>query len=275
MAMSASSRPTTGHLQLMGRVAITGNIRAVTGLRIGSSDKNIGIGEAAQVLRDALTKRPYIPGSSLRGKLRSLAERSRWSTLSASTQQIGPRVQIHRCTSGDAYTTCAICPVFGVTSDNAFATPTRLIVRDLLLSNESATLLENARTELPYTEVKTEVAIDRITAASNPRDIERVPAGAVFSGLDLSFSVYEAADVKRFAVVAQAMALLEDDYLGGHGARGYGRIEFTGLKVTIKDYRRGSVRTDDRDYGSTYELAQGSDAVGSWINETLTPGRSV
>ena len=193
----------------------------------------------------------------------------------ASTQQIGPRVQIHRCTSGDAYTTCAICPVFGVTSDNAFATPTRLIVRDLLLSNESATLLENARTELPYTEVKTEVAIDRITAASNPRDIERVPAGAVFSGLDLSFSVYEAADVKRFAVVAQAMALLEDDYLGGHGARGYGRIEFTGLKVTIKDYRRGSVRTDDRDYGSTYELAQGSDAVGSWINETLTPGRSV
>ena len=109
----------------MGRVAITGNIRAVTGLRIGSSDKNIGIGEAAQVLRDALTKRPYIPGSSLRGKLRSLAERSRWSTLSASTQQIGPRVQIHRCTSGDAYTTCAICPVFGVTSDNAFATPDR------------------------------------------------------------------------------------------------------------------------------------------------------
>ena len=274
MAMSASSRP-TGYLQLMGRVAITGNIRAVTGLRIGSSDKNIGIGEAAQVLRDALTKRPYIPGSSLRGKLRSLAERSRWSTLSASTQQIGPRVQIHRCTTGDSYTTCAICPVFGVTSDNAFATPTRLIVRDLLLSNESATLLENARTELPYTEVKTEVAIDRITAASNPRDIERVPAGAVFSGLDLSFSVYEAADVKRFAVVAQAMALLEDDYLGGHGARGYGRIEFTGLKVTIKDYRRGSVRTDDRDYGSTYELAQGSDAVGSWINETLTPGRSV
>ena len=274
MAMSASSRP-TGHLQLMGRVAITGNIRAVTGLRIGSSDKNIGIGEAAQVLRDALTKRPYIPGSSLRGKLRSLAERSRWSTLSASTQQIGPRVQIHRCTSGEAYTACAICPVFGVTSDNAFATPTRLIVRDLLLSNESATLLENARTELPYTEVKTEVAIDRITAASNPRDIERVPAGAVFSGLDLSFSVYEAADVKRFAVVAQAMALLEDDYLGGHGARGYGRIEFTGLKVTIKDYRRGSVRTDDRDYVSTYELAQGSDAVGSWINETLTPGRSV
>ncbi|NBT04785.1 MAG: hypothetical protein EBS94_15465 [Proteobacteria bacterium] len=87
--------------------------------------------------------------------------------------------------------------------------------------------------------------------------------------------MYEAADVRRFAVVAQAMALLEDDYLGGHGARGYGRIEFTGLKVTIKDYRRGSVRTDDRDYASTYALAQDSDKVGSWINETLTPGRSV
>ncbi|NBT26438.1 MAG: type III-A CRISPR-associated RAMP protein Csm3 [Actinobacteria bacterium] len=280
MAMSASSRPTTGHLQLMGRVVITGNIRAITGLRIGSSDRSIGIGEASPVLRDALTTRPYIPGSSLRGKLRSLAERIRWHDLSRDLQSTnGPK--IHQCpkTIGQAeaqqYRDCPICPVFGVPSDHAHATPTRLMVRDMILSDNSANQLYRTRTELPYTEVKYEVAIDRITAASNPREIERVPAGAVFSGLDMSFSVYEASDVKRFAVVAQAMALLEDDYLGGHGARGYGRIEFTGLKVTIKDYRRGSVRTDDRDYASTYALAQDSDKVGSWINETLTPGRSV
>ena len=63
-------------LQLAGRAIITGSIRAITGLRVGSSDKGIGIGDAAQVLRDPLTNRPYIPGSSLRGKLRSLDRKS-------------------------------------------------------------------------------------------------------------------------------------------------------------------------------------------------------
>ncbi len=261
---------TSSALELRGRIVISGTIIARTGLRIGSSDKNIGIGEAAQVLRDALTNRPYIPGSSLRGKLRSLAERSRWARLSTSTQNIGPRVAIHRCANGRDYADCDICPVFGVTSDNAFATPTRLIVRDLRLSDKSALALDRARMELPYTEIKTEVAIDRITAASNPRDIERVPAGAEFDGLNLSFGVYGEADVRRFGVVAHAMALLEDDYLGGHGARGYGRIEFDGLTVTLRDYRGSTVTAGEPDrFGSALELAGRANDVGGRIRQAL------
>lgn len=233
-------------LQLDGRVIITGSIRAVTGLRIGSSDKNIGIGEAAQVLRDSLSKRPYIPGSSLRGKMRSLAERARWNSLSrpGDIQRVG-NAGIHRC-SKDAgqqqYEDCPICPVFGVTSDHPHATPTRLLVGDLFLSETSARALDVARTDQPFTEIKTEVAIDRITAAAIPRDIERVPAGATFDGLNLSFSIYEDRDaLTRFSVVPHAMALLQDDYLGGHGARGYGRISFEDLTLTVRCYRGTSV----------------------------------
>jgi CRISPR-associated protein Csm3 len=233
-------------LQLAGRAIITGSIRAITGLRVGSSDKGIGIGDAAQVLRDPLTNRPYIPGSSLRGKLRSLAERARWSSLSApgDVQRVG-NAGVHRCSKEAGqrqYEDCPICPVFGTTSDHPHATPTRLLVRDLFLSDESATLLQQSRTELPFTEVKTEVAIDRITAASNPRDIERVPADASFSGLNLSFAIYQDRDATgRFAVLPHAMALLEDDYLGGHGARGYGRVRFEDLTLTVRRYRGTTV----------------------------------
>ena len=276
MIATSASRST---LQLHGRLIVTGQIEAITGLRIGSSDKNIGIGDAAQVLRDPLTRRPYIPGSSLRGKLRSLAERSRWTTpFGPNRTRVGDAVQriqnshIHRCAKeagAEQYHACPICPVFGVTSDMPYATPTRLIVRDLLLSDASATALDRARTELPYTEVKTEVAIDRITAASTPRDIERVPAGAVFDHLELSFAVYEARDVERFEVVAQAMALLEDDYLGGHGARGYGRIRFDRLTLTVRDYRQGSVKGTPKQYETTEDFVIQTPKDRPWALQSL------
>lgn len=254
-------------LQLLGRVLVAGRIRAITGLRVGSSDKGINIGDASQVLRDPLTNRPYIPGSSLRGKLRSLAERARWSSLSAPSdvQRVG-NAGVHRC-SKDAsrrqYEDCPICPVFGTTSELPHATPTRLLVRDVMLSDASAKALDDTRTDLPYTEVKTEVAIDRITAASNPREIERVPADSLFclevtalrSGTSggqgnpervlaefMSFAIYEDRDINdRFAVLPHAMALLEDDYLGGHGARGYGRVRFEDLTLTVRRYRGTTV----------------------------------
>ena len=254
-------------MQLLGRVLVAGRIRAITGLRVGSSDKGINIGDAAQVLRDPLTNRPYIPGSSLRGKLRSLAERARWASLKATAdpRKVG-NADIHRCSkdvSLNQYEDCPICPVFGTTSDHPHATPTRLLVRDVMLSDASAKALEDTRTDLPYTEVKTEVAIDRISAASNPREIERVPADSLFclEVTDLrsntaggqgnperilaefmSFAIYQERDIKdRFAVLPHAMALLEDDYLGGHGARGYGRVRFEDLTLTVRRYRGTAV----------------------------------
>jgi CRISPR-associated protein Csm3 len=78
---------------------------------------------------------------------------------------------------------------------------------------------------LPYTESKTEVAIDRVTSKANPRTFERVPAGAKFK-LELVLNVFKDEDEKSLkATLNQAIKLLEDDYLGGHGSRGYGQVK--------------------------------------------------
>jgi CRISPR-associated protein Csm3 len=88
-------------------------------------------------------------------------------------------------------------------------------------------------TDLPYTEVKWEAAIDVLTAAANPRQMERVPAGARFE-VEMLFSVYDADDREAFRTVLLGMRLLEDDYLGGSGSRGYGRVAFRDLQVLWK-----------------------------------------
>mgnify|MGYP001513413193 FL=1 len=80
-------------------------------------------------------------------------------------------------------------------------------------------------TDLPYTESKTEVAIDRITAKANPRTFERVPAGAQFK-LNMVLNIFEGENEQRLKETLQlAIRLLQDDYLGGHGSRGYGQVE--------------------------------------------------
>ena len=110
------------------------------------------------------------------------------------------KVSIHTCKSEEEYKNnggCPVCHVFGVPAEIGNTGPTRLIVRDVMLSDESAKAMENANTELLYSELKTEVAIDRVTSAASPRTIERVPAGAVFSPAELVFSFYDKADYDR------------------------------------------------------------------------------
>src|SRR5688572_5351183 len=139
-------------IQLKGRVILTFDIATVTGLHIGGSDTGIEIGGVDKtVIRDALTNRPYIPGSSLRGKMRSLLEKYEGKEQN---KTIGRDTRIHSCTDLDEYGKCNICQVFGVPAENNFSTPTRLIVRDSHLSEESAQKLnDSGRTTLPYTEV--------------------------------------------------------------------------------------------------------------------------
>jgi len=101
--------------------------------------------------------------------------------------------------------------------------------------------LESARnTEMPMTEVKTEVVIDRITSGAMPRQIERVPAGAEFD-FEFVLNLYSQDDEQDFlGHVFQCMQLLQDDYLGGHGSRGYGRVLFKDIELkrkTLEDYR--------------------------------------
>lgn len=236
-------------MKFAGRAFVTGNIECVTALHVGGASTGIDIGGVDNiVVRNPLNNQPYIPGSSLRGKLRSLLERARNLPL---TQSIGPQVKIHRCGDATEYSDCPVCVVFGVTSDEKFAEPARLLVRDVALEAKSAERLGKLKTtELPYTEVKWEVAIDRITSAANPRQQERVPAGAVFGPFELAFSFYDddpAEDAKRFGHLVEAMLLLEDDYLGGGGSRGSGHIAFTNLALEVRtadDYRNRRARRD-------------------------------
>jgi CRISPR-associated protein Csm3 len=237
-------RHNASQLSFRGRIFVGGEIRAITGLHVGGSAGALAIGGVDQpVVRNPLNNQPYLPGSSLRGKMRSLNEK--YERLEFN-RPIGG-VTIHSCRTSEAYRQCSHCQVFGVPGSEPgqpdYGGPTRLLVRDAQLSAETVALLGSLETDLPYTEVKWEAAIDRVTSAATPRQQERVPAGAVFSPLDLVYSVYEPADVGRFRIVLQALQLVEDDYLGGQGSRGSGKVRFENLTVTVRSRARYDTET--------------------------------
>lgn len=223
----------TEKVDLYGRVFVRGKIQAMTGLHIGGSPTALAIGTVDNpVIRDSLTGRPYIPGSSLRGKMRSL-----WEKMTGAPQNwsIGRDVNIHLCETKDDYQECPVCQIYGVMGQSEASFPTRLVVRDAFLSAESEEELRVlAKTDQPYTEIKWEAAIDRVTSAAVPRQMERVPAGTIFDGFEMIFSVYDRGDLKRFLTVFEAMQLLEDDYLGGQGSRGSGKILFQNLGISCR-----------------------------------------
>ncbi|HID09431.1 TPA: type III-A CRISPR-associated RAMP protein Csm3, partial [Candidatus Micrarchaeota archaeon] len=151
-----------------------------------------------------------------------------------------------------------------------FGTQTRLLVRDVLLSDESAEIFGGLPLERSYAETKTEVSIDRITSAANPRTIERVPAGAVFAPGEMIYTVLNsddgtadpAADVARLYVVFEGMNLLEHDYLGGLGSRGSGKVKFQRISISLRkrlDYFEG--KTDIGVFDSVEELLAKRDEV--------------
>jgi len=248
-------------IELKGRVFIAFNIVAKTGLHIGGSDAGVEIGGVDKtVIRDKLTNRPYIPGSSLKGKMRSLLEKYHNKPINFPKN----KPAFHVCQSAEPYKSCDVCQVFGVSGEQDFATPTRLVVRDTFLSEESAKKLENAQTDLPYTEVKTEVSIDRVTSAANPRQMERVPAGAIFDSAEMVFSLYEGEgcsvqkDLERLGVLLEAMQLVEDDYIGGLGSRGSGKVAFTNIRVSLrKDPAKPAVALHEQSFPSLAEFAKG------------------
>jgi len=225
-------------VNLLGKVIITGTIEAETGLFIGGPTVGLDIGGVDKaVIRDPITNQPYIPGSSLKGKMRSLLERA--EGRQPNTNVGGAK--IHQCETVEEFSTCSVCKIFGLPGEKKFSEPTRLIVRDAFLSDESAKELEKAHTELPYAEVKFENVIDRITSAANPRQTERVPAGAKFE-FETIYNVYEEGDKENLKHLFKAMELLEGDYLGGQGSRGYGNVTFKDIKIywnSKEDYETG------------------------------------
>ncbi|MHB2149036.1 type III-A CRISPR-associated RAMP protein Csm3 [Calditrichota bacterium LG25] len=207
------------------KIFIRGEIQARTGLHIGGSSLGMSIGGAdSVVIRDPISNEPYIPGSSLKGKMRSLLEKLEGQFHIKNGDYLPSKNVNHR-----------IGRVFGVSADkDTESTPTRLIVRDAHLSN-SDILAEAENTDMPFTEIKTEVTIDRLTSKANPRQIERVPAGALFK-MEMVVNVYQDDDEEELLnTVFDALKLVQDDYLGGNGTRGYGKVRFTVRQLTYKD----------------------------------------
>jgi CRISPR-associated protein Csm3 len=263
---------TAKSIKLKGKVFIEGRIRALTGLHIGAGRGAIEIGgQENAVVRDPLTDRPYIPGSSLKGKVRSLLERRDGLPLN---QRIG-QVRIHICADPESFRTCAVCHIFGIPGEKSYAEPTRLVVRDVFLTEESARHLGDLDLDAPYTETKSEVAIDRVTSQANPRQVERVPAGAEFGLAQLVLSVYEGDDRAWFRTLVEGLVMLEDDYLGGYGSRGSGRVEFRDLVVGVRPAGPGGRRQDygnGRKFDSLPDLLAELDQVMNWLGVQLGGG---
>ncbi len=221
-------------VKLYGRIILRGNITLLSGLHIGGASGALSIGGVdLPVIRNVANGQPYIPGSSLKGKMRSLSEKL---TGAPQNTKIGKDVYIHVAADLNEYNTIWVNSIFGVPGEVKFdvPAPNRLIVRDVPLDPASAIQLDSAKTDLPYAEVKWEAAIDRVTSAATPRQIERVPAGAIFSPLELVFSIFSAADLKLYRNVLIALQLVEDDYLGGQGSRGSGKVAFKDLTLECK-----------------------------------------
>lgn len=231
--------------KLLGKVEISGKMECLTGLHIGASKETVEIGALdSPVVRDPVTNEPYIPGSSMKGKLRSLLEKANPNVLP--NKDGGSGVSRHECddwSAGETYNknykqkipfpgalNCPVCRLFGSTGSQNY--PSRLKVRDLQLANRVE--LEKIDTGLFLTEWKFENSIDRITSAANPRNIERVPKGAQFL-FSMIYDVEETQTLKDdLNNLFLAIKLLHDDSLGGHGSRGYGQVKMNFEKVEAR-----------------------------------------
>lgn len=209
---------------------ITATIRLQSGLHIGASNDMVEIGGLDQpIIKDPLSGAPYIPGSSIKGKMRSLLETAVFMGKNEETRKA---VSTDGTPCGCGHRKCPVCVLFGAHKApkdcDPDLGPTRLLVRDALLSEECRELFANGR--LPM-EVKYENTIDRVRGnAGNPRSLERVPAGVEFD-LNLALKVYEGDDPALPDWIFKGLKLIELDALGGCSSRGCGQVSFHNVSL--------------------------------------------
>ncbi|MDD7318489.1 MAG: type III-A CRISPR-associated RAMP protein Csm3 [Prevotella sp.] len=200
--------------QLTKKIRIRTTITLITGLHIGGSKDNVEIGgiDIPVIKLASKGNQPYIPGSSLKGKMRCLLEQV------AGSPEIGLNSEVNN--------------LFGITENgnknDSGTLPSKLIVRDAMLTEESVKqLIECESLDMPYTENKFENTIDRVQGvANNLRQIERVPAGAVFNA-EFIINIWDDDNEQEMLdLFNKGMSLIENDYIGGSGSRGYGQIKF-------------------------------------------------
>lgn len=201
---------------LKGKLKITAIIHLETGMHIGGSSDFAPIGAVdSPFIRNPYNNQPIIPGSSLKGKIRTLLAKS-----------YADGYILNNITDDNE----KIQRLFGMTRQNE-ARAARLQFSDCDMTDESVAYLESLDLDTYLGEAKYENSIDRISAVANPRQIERVPAGAEFN-FSLIYNVENDQELMDdMTLLANGIKLLTLDYLGGSGSRGYGRVSFKNFKV--------------------------------------------
>lgn len=193
------------------KIQILGTIEVVTGMHIGASGAFAAIGAVdSPIVKDVISNLPLLPGSSLKGKMRTLLAK-RYNDIPSKPEN-------------DAE---CIKRLFGCSKDKDFRHG-KLIFSDAVMENREELREKGIQS---MTEVKFENTIDRLTAVAMPRQIERAMRGSKFN-LDI---IYEADDETKIEedlkIVHEGLKLLEYDYLGGNGSRGYGKVKFSDISV--------------------------------------------
>ena len=210
------------HLQK--HIRVSGTLRVLNGLRIGAGGETMEIGALDNpIIRHPFSKLPYLPGSSLKGKLRSLLETKGFTTEKHTTK---PTRRPGPCGCGN----CVVCWLFGCGEVRNTREPTRLVFRDAFLTPQHREKLQSLLEQgILYSETKSEVVMDRVTgkvASVGPRTMDRIMAG---TDLDFAISVrvFDGDDVNEIRdVLVEALKMLHQDTLGGSGSRGYGWVGF-------------------------------------------------
>lgn len=201
------------------KIEITGKIKVMTGMHIGGSEEFSAIGAIdSPVIRDVYSGNPMIPGSSLKGKLRTLLAEC------YNDKEQNPANLIEKDSP-------EIKRLFGTSnSDREKVQKSRLIFTDMAVEN-----IDELRTYGidSSTEVKFENSINRFSGVANPRQIERVIRGAVFPLRIIYNAEVEEEIADDFRLLMNGIKLLRYDYLGGHGTRGYGRVCISDLQAEV------------------------------------------
>ncbi|GGY39133.1 type III-A CRISPR-associated RAMP protein Csm3 [Bacterioplanes sanyensis] len=231
-------------MQLNNIFTLSATLELVTGLRIGGNASEMQIGGIDNpVLKHPYTLAPYIPGSSIKGKMRSMLE---WRCGVVVDCQGGPlsAEKLAEFKGDKRQRADAIARLFGLSGDADSEIvkeigPTRLSFWDCALKQD---WLDQRQPEELLTEAKSENVINRISGkAEHPRQVERVPEGAEFD-FRLSYKVIDNEDLLDEILVG--LKLLELDGLGGSGSRGYGKVKFIGLQLNGEDISERFNRTD-------------------------------
>jgi len=206
---------------------IKGKIILTTGLHIGAGDMEMKIGGIDNpVIKHPHTQEPYIPGSSLKGKVRSLLEMRSGLMPKTKGEPVSVKI-LKECNDGQERDVCIkILKIFGSSGSEIDSNlgPTRVSFGDCTINNEWK--IRTSEQHLSFTEVKSENRINRIEGtAKDPRFIERVPSGIEFDfNISLKQLSTDESDLETFLL--EGLKLLQMDALGGSGSRGYGRIQF-------------------------------------------------